>query len=337
MSRLYNELLKPRNMVIHDKGQNHLQAVLEPLEPGFADTLGIAFRRILLSSMIGSAPVEVQIEGVSHEYTALEGVVEDVLEIILNIKGVAFAIRNPEKHEVTLTLEKSGIGPVLASDITLDPDVEIINPEHVIANLTTDRPFKMLIKIAKGRGYEPSAMRKIADDQQSGLMGFSRLQLDASFSPVRKVSYSVERARVEGRTDLDKLIIELQTNGTIDPEEAIRSAATILADQVSVFVELKSETKSQKEQREIAIDPILLCPVEELDLTVRSANCLKAENIFYVGDLVLRTEMELLKTPNLGKKSLTEIKDVLTSRGLSLGMKLEGWPPASLEKKSEFS
>ncbi len=329
MSRLF---LKPRNILVQKIGKNHNRITLEPFERGFGDTLGNALRRLLLSSMTGCAAVEAQIEGVEHEYTAPVGVLEDVIGIMLNLKGIAFKIHSTEKDEVTLVLEKSGIGPIKASDITLEHDVEIMNPDHVIANLTADRHFKMTLKVAKGRGYESSAARKLEEEQQGGATGVCRLQLDASFSPVRKVTYSVERARVEGRTDLDKLIIDLETNGTIDPEDAVRSAATILADQLSVFVELKSEEKLYQEQREIHIDPILLSPVDELELTVRSANCLKAENIFYIGDLVLRTEMELLKTPNLGKKSLTEIKDVLTSRGLSLGMKLEGWPPASLEK-----
>lgn len=338
MPRLYNEFLKPRTILVQEMGKNHARVVMEPLEPGFGDTLGNALRRLLLSSMTGCAAVEAQIEGVPHEYFVLEGVLEDVIGILLNVKGIAFKMHGTEKNEVTLVLEKSGVGPIRASDITLVHDIEIINPDHIIANLTTDRHFKMILTVAKGRGYEPSALRKIAEEQQGAATGICRLQLDASFSPVRKVTYSVERARVEGRTDLDKLIIDLQTNGTIDPEDAIRSAATILADQLSVFVELKSEEKLYQTQREVNIDPILLCLVDELELTVRSANCLKAENIFYIGDLVLRTEMELLKTPNLGKKSLTEIKDVLTSRGLSLGMKLEGWPPASLDKiKSEVS
>lgn len=337
MSRHYNEFLKPHTILAQKMGKNHSRLSLEPLERGFADTFGNALRRTLLSSMPGCAPVEAQIEGVRHEYMALEGIKEDVIEILLNLKGIAFKLHSSDKNEVTLVLEKSGIGPVRASDITLEHDLEIINPDHIIANLTTDRSFKMLLTVAKGRGYEPSVARKLAEEQ-SGSAGVCRLQLDASFSPVRKVTYSVERARVEGRTDLDKLIIDLETNGTIDPEDALRNAATILVNQLSVFVELKGEEKSYQEQREVHIDPILLCPVDELELTVRSANCLKAENIFYIGDLVLRTEMELLKTPNLGKKSLTEIKDVLTSRGLSLGMKLEGWPPASLEKiKSEVS
>lgn len=336
MSRLYNEFLKPYTILVQELGKNRARITLEPLERGFGDTLGNAFRRLLLSSMAGCAPVQVQIEGVLHEYTVLEGVQEEVIEIVQNLKGLAFKLHGSEKNEVTLVLEKSGIGPIKASDITLEHDIEIVNPDHIIANLTADRSFKMLLTVAKGRGYEPSATRKLAEEQNAST-GVCCLQLDASFSPVRKVTYSVERARVEGRTDLDKLIIDLETNGTIDPEDAIRSAATILVDQLSVFVELKGEEKHYQENRESAIDPILLCPVDELELTVRSANCLKAENIFYIGDLVLRTEMELLKTPNLGKKSLTEIKDVLTSRGLSLGMKLEGWPPASLEKKSEVS
>ncbi|MGD9591011.1 MAG: DNA-directed RNA polymerase subunit alpha C-terminal domain-containing protein, partial [Candidatus Berkiella sp.] len=236
------------------------------------------------------------------------------------------------KNEFELRLEKSGQGPVKAGDIQLDPNIEVANPDHVIANITAPQgKIKMILTVARGRGYEPVSIRKTAEMQESATIG--HLQLDASFSPVRRVTYTVERARVENRTDLDKLIIDIETNGTLDPEEAIRRSATILAEQLSVFVDLKGQERPTETKKEVGIDPILLRPVDELELTVRSANCLKAENIYYIGDLIQRTEMELLKTPNLGKKSLTEIKDILAAKGLSLGMKLEGWPPAGLEKK----
>jgi DNA-directed RNA polymerase subunit alpha len=221
---------------------------------------------------------------------------------------------------------------VTAGDITVDSHVEIINPEHVIATISGKASLNMQLRIERGRGYQPSNTR--ISDEENRTIG--RLQLDASFSPIHKVSYSVDNARVENRTDLDKLILELETNGTIDPEESIRRAATILQQQMAVFVNLEGETAAEPEEKEEEIDPILLRPVDDLELTVRSANCLKAESIYYIGDLIQRTEVELLKTPNLGKKSLTEIKDVLASRGLSLGMRLENWPPASLKNEREL-
>jgi DNA-directed RNA polymerase subunit alpha len=299
---------------------------LEPLERGFGHTLGNALRRILLSSMPGCAVTEVEIDGVLHEYSAIEGVQEDVIEILLNLKGVSILMHG--KDEAVLSLSKSGVGPVTAGDIQVDHDIEITNPDHVIANLNEAGALNMKLTIARGRGYVLADARQ-SDDEETRSIG--RLQLDASFSPVHRVAYVVESARVEQRTDLDKLVLDLETNGTIDPEEAIRRAATILQQQLSVFVDLESEKEAEPVEEEDEVDPILLRPVDDLELTVRSANCLKAENIYYIGDLVQRTEVELLKTPNLGKKSLTEIKDVLASRGLSLGLRLDNWPPASLK------
>ncbi|MGE0080827.1 MAG: DNA-directed RNA polymerase subunit alpha [Thiohalomonadaceae bacterium] len=324
------ELLKPRLVGVQKLSDTRAKVTLEPLERGFGHTLGNALRRILLSSMVGAAITEAEIEGVLHEYTTVEGVQEDVIEILLNLKGVA--IRMPHKDEVTLTLSKKGPGVVTAGDIALDHGVEIVNPEHVLAHLTKAGELNMRIKVRKGRGYEPANARSLGEDESRPI---GRLQLDASFSPVSRVAYVVESARVEQRTDLDKLVIELETNGTIEPDEAIRRAATILQDQLSAFVELKGKEEVAPQVQEPEIDPILLRPVDELELTVRSANCLKAEHIYYIGDLIQRTEVELLKTPNLGKKSLTEIKDVLASHGLSLGMRLENWPPASLQKRDE--
>lgn len=333
MQRPVTEFLKPRSITVNEMRQNHAKITLEPLERGFGHTLGNALRRILLSSMPGCAAVEVQIDGVLHEYTGIEGVQEDVIEILLNVKGIAFKVFG-DKPQVELRLEKTGSGPVKAGDITLGHDVEISNPDHIICHLTRPGTFKMSLVVARGRGYEPAAQRRaIIAEQEGGGAQIGRLQVDASFSPVRRVTYNVESARVEGRTDLDKLVIDLETNGTIDPEEAIRRSATILGEQLGVFVDLKADQKPEEKKKEAGLDPALMRPVDELELTVRSANCLKAENIYYIGDLVQRTEMELLKTPNLGKKSLTEIKEVLATRGLSLGMRLEGWPPAGLEKK----
>ncbi|OQX35026.1 MAG: DNA-directed RNA polymerase subunit alpha [Candidatus Sedimenticola endophacoides] len=326
MPEFVTDFLKPRLVNVQPISETHAKVSLEPMERGFGHTLGNSLRRILLSSMPGCAVVEAEIEGVLHEYTTLEGVHEDVLEILLNLKELAVIMH--ARDEATLTLNKKGAGAVLASDITLDHDVEIANPDHVIANLTKDGALSMTLKVARGIGYQPAANRQDAGEDRP----IGRLQLDATFSPVRKVAYAVEAARVEQRTDLDRLVIDLETDGTIDPEEAIRRSATILQDQLSAFVSLDETAAAVQEEEEKGpvIDPILLRPVDDLELTVRSANCLKAENIFLIGDLIQRTEVELLKTPNLGKKSLTEIKDVLATRGLSLGMRLENWPPEGI-------
>ena len=319
------DFLKPKLVDSVELSKNEYRVVLEPFERGFGHTLGNSIRRTLLSSMVGSAITEVAIDGVMHEFSTIEGVQEDVIEILLNLKGVAVKLNSNDEAEITL--DRKGPGVVTAGDFEIGHDIEIANPEHVIANLNENGHLKLRAQVGRGRGYEPADIR-IADEEESRIIG--SLLLDASYSPVQRVSYKVDSARVEQRTDLDKLIIELETNGTIDPEEAIRRAATILQQQVSVFVDLESENEPEAVVEEDEIDPILLRPVDDLELTVRSANCLKAENIYYIGDLIRRTEVELLKTPNLGKKSLTEIKDVLASRGLSLGMRLENWPPSSL-------
>ncbi len=320
-----SDFLTPQLIKVEEYDKCHSKVVLEPLERGFGHTLGNALRRILLSSMPGAAIEEVEIDGVVHEYSTIEGVQEDVIEILLNLKGVAILLNGQE--EAVITLNAKGKGVVTAGDITVGHDVEIVNPEHVIASLNDSGELNMRLTVRKGRGYSPADTRASNDDETRAV---GRLFLDASYTPVTTVSYSVESTRVEQRTDLDKLIIDLRTNGTIDPEEAIRRAATILQHQLAVFVDLQSQVASEPEEPEDEIDPILLRPVDDLELTVRSANCLKAEDIYYIGDLIQRTEVELLKTPNLGKKSLTEIKDVLATRGLSLGLRLENWPPSSL-------
>ena len=326
MQNSVNEFLTPRVIKVDEKSQTRALVTLEPLERGFGHTLGNALRRILLSSMPGCAVTEVEIDGVLHEYSAIESVQEDVIEILLNLKGVALVMNGKDEAELTLTA--SGAGVVTAGDIQTDHDIEIRNPEHVICTVTGEQPLMIRVVAQRGRGYSPADSRADGDEETRSI---GRLQLDASFSPIRRVSYVVDSARVEQRTDLDKLVIDLETNGTIDPEEAIRRAATILQQQLAVFVDLEGQTQAAAAEAADEVDPILLRPVDDLELTVRSANCLKAENIYYIGDLVQRTEVELLKTPNLGKKSLTEIKDVLASRGLSLGMRLENWPPASLK------
>ncbi|CAM5510612.1 DNA-directed RNA polymerase subunit alpha [Eoetvoesiella caeni] len=323
--------LKPRSIEVEPVSKNHARVVMEPFERGFGHTLGNALRRILLSSMTGYAPTEVQMTGVVHEYSTIAGVREDVVDVLMNLKGVVFKLHNRE--EVTLVLRKQGQGVVLASDIELPHDVEIINPDHVIANLTDAGKLEMHIKVEQGRGYVPGNVRALTDDRAHTI---GRIVLDASFSPVRRVSYAVQSARVEQRTDLDKLILDIETNGVISPEEAVRQSARILMDQISVFAALEGAGEaydgSVPARAQQQIDPVLLRPVDDLELTVRSANCLKAENIYYIGDLIQRTENELLKTPNLGRKSLNEIKEVLAARGLTLGMKLENWPPVGLER-----
>ena len=319
-------LLKPRIIDVQSVSPVEAKVVMEPFERGFGHTLGNALRRILLSSMPGYAPTEVSIDGVLHEYSTIDGVQEDVVDILLNLKGVVFKLHNREV--VTLKLAKEGEGVIRAGDIELPHDVEIINPEHVIAHLSTAGKLAMEIKVEKGRGYVPGNVRNLGDAKTIG-----QLVLDASFSPVRRVAYSVENARVEQRTDLDKLIVDIETNGVVEPEEAIRYAARVLIEQLSVFADLEGTAPVAEASKPAQVDPVLLRPVDDLELTVRSANCLKAENIYYIGDLIQRTENELLKTPNLGRKSLNEIKEVLASRGLTLGMKLENWPPAGLDKR----
>ncbi len=307
-----NEFLKPRVVKVQPVSPRHARIVIEPFERGFGHTLGNALRRVLLSSLPGAAITEIEIEGVLHEYTAIEGVQEDVVDILLNLKAVAIRMHTRDVAEVRL--HKKGPGPVTAGDIAGDHDIEILNPDLVIANLTKAGELSMSLKVERGRGYRPAAQR-MAFEEQTRAIG--RLQLDASFSPVRKVTYNVESARVEQRTDLDKLILDIETNGTIDPEEAIRRAGGILKDQLSVFVDLQGQDESTTKATET------------------SANCLKAENIHYIGDLVQRTEVELLRTPNLGKKSLTEIKEVLESHGLTLGMRIDNWPPPGLKRDDE--
>ena len=333
---MQTSLLKPRIVEVEQLGASHARVVMEPFERGYGHTLGNALRRVLLSSMVGYAPTEVQITGVVHEYSTIDGLREDVVDLLLNLKGIVFKLHN--RDDVFLTLRKETPGPVLASDIDLPHDVELINGDHVIANLTQGGKLDIQIKVERGRGYLPGTMRNLSDSKTIG-----RIVLDASFSPVRLVSYAVESARVENRTDLDKLLIDVETNGVIAPEEAVRQAARILVEQLSVFAALEGAEPAMDMGgvsgglittigRSPQIDPILLRPVDDLELTVRSANCLKAENIFYIGDLIQRTENELLKTPNLGRKSLNEIKEVLASRGLTLGMRLENWPPAGLDR-----
>lgn len=329
---MQTNLLKPKTINVEQLGTNRAKVTLEPFERGYGHTLGNSLRRVLLSSMVGHAATEVTIAGVLHEYSSIDGVQEDVVNILLNLKGVVFKLHN--RDEVTLSLRKDGEGPVTAADIQTPHDVEIINPEHVIVNLSHGGKIDMQIKVENGRGYVPGNLRRYGDESPKSI---GRIVLDASFSPVKRVSYTVESARVEQRTDLDKLVLEIETNGAVTAEDAVRASAKILVEQLAVFAQLEGnelaafDAPVQRSSQQF--DPILLRPVDELELTVRSANCLKAENIYYIGDLIQRTENELLKTPNLGRKSLNEIKEVLASRGLTLGMRLESWPPAGLDKR----
>ena len=329
---MQTNLLKPKNIHVEQIGHNRAKVTLEPFERGYGHTLGNALRRVLLSSMVGYAVTEVTIAGVVHEYSSIDGVQEDVVNILLNLKGVVFKLHN--RDEVTLSLRKEGEGAVTAADIQTPHDVEIINPGHVIANLSQGGKIDIQLKVLTGRGYVPGTVRRYGEEPSKSI---GRIVLDASFSPVSRVSYSVENARVEQRTDLDRLVMEIETNGAITAEDAVRASSKILVEQLAVFAQLEgdqiSSLMAEAPRGNQNYDPILLRPVDELELTVRSANCLKAEDIYYIGDLIQRTENELLKTPNLGRKSLNEIKEVLASRGLTLGMKLENWPPAGLERR----
>lgn len=323
-----NEMLTPQVIKVEAESVNKAKVVLEPLERGFGHTLGNALRRILLSSMPGSAITEVSIDGVLHEYSTIEGVQEDVVDILLNLKLVA--IKMDVGSEATVKISKKGPSIVTAGDIQLSHGMQVINPDLVIATLNDKGQLNMTMKIEKGIGFysTDAYANSFEDDEKTKSVG--KLKVDTSFSPVKKVAYFVDSARVENRTDLDKLTLDLETNGTLEAEEAIRIAASILQKQLYAFVDIKFEESRADKKEKNNFDPVLLRSVDDLELTVRSANCLKAENIHYIGDLVQRTENELLKTPNLGKKSLTEIKDVLASRSLSLGMKLENWPPVNL-------
>ncbi len=317
-----NVFLKPRIIDVQKQSPTEARVVMEPFERGYGHTLGNALRRILLSSMPGYAPTEVKIAGVLHEYSSIDGVQEDLVDILLNLKGLVLKLHNT--GEAILNLKKEGTGMVTAGDIAGGADVEVVNPEHVIAHLTGGK-LDMEIKVEQGRGYVSAIARQVPGETRS----VGHIVLDASFSPVRRVSYSVESARVEQRTDLDKLVMDIETNGAIDPEEAIRYAARILVDQFAVFAALEGTPAPVEKPPAPRIDPILLRPVDDLELTPRSSNCLKAQSIHYIGDLIQYSETDLLRTPNLGRKSLNEIKQVLAEHGLSLGMKLENWPPAT--------
>jgi DNA-directed RNA polymerase subunit alpha len=338
MQETDKQLLKPKSITITpiEGDINNCKIVMEPFERGYGHTLGNALRRVLLSSMTGVAVTEVKLEGVAHEYSVIEGVSEDVVDILLNLKGLVFKLH--EKSKTTLKLHKKGPAVVYGSDITLTHDVEVLNPEHVICNITKPIDINLEITIEQGIGYQTAALRR--NDNTADTVSTGSILLDAGFSPVTRVMFNVENARVEQKTDLDKLILEVETNGVISPEEAVRNASKVLIEQLLVFAGLEHmpqvqapTTKLVKVKEESDIDPVFLELVDNLELTVRSANCLKHLDINYLGDLIQFSENELLRTPNLGKKSLTEIKELLDARGLRLGMVIENWPPATIKKK----
>jgi len=313
------DLLVPTEIQLDDISPTLSKVTLEPLERGFGHTLGNALRRILLSSMPGAAITDVVIDGISHEYSTIEGVREDVIDILLNLKELP--VKVIEGNAAEITLDVTGPCDVTAASFEVPGNVELVDQDFHVASIVDKVNLKMTLVVKTGRGYEPADLR---DDEDRVVGG---LKIDASYSPVKRVSYNVDNARFEKRTDLDKLLIELETDGTLDPKMAIEHSATILQQQLAAFVDLDAiaEQEAKKEQNDF--DPILLRSIEELELTVRSTNCLKAESIFLIGDLIHKTEFDLLKTPNLGKKSLNEIKDVLASKELSLGMSVENWPP----------
>lgn len=323
MSNTLAKLLRPRVVEVQERSEQSAKIIIEPLERGFGHTIGNAFRRILLSSIPGAAITEVNIDGVQHEFSTIEGMHEDVVDILLNLKNISFIM--PDREEAELSIKVKG-GIVTAGDIQLPDGVTIANPELVICNLEKSAKLSMRMIVETGIGYEPAFSRK--NDEESRPIG--QLLLDASFCPVKKVSYEVENARLGQKTNLDKLILDIETDGSMSAEEAVRTAARILVEQMAVFIDFTIETTVEEKEEEEKLNPILLKPIDELELTVRSANCLKAENIQYIGDLIQRTEVELLKTPNLGKKSLNEIKGVLSEMGLTLGVRLENWPPAAI-------
>ena len=312
-----------QNLIVRQLDTFRSQVSLEPLKQGFGHTLGNALRRVLLSSIAGAAPTEVVIKGVKHEYSTIDGVQEDVINIILNIKGIRFSVTG--RDSVELKLKVKGPGVVKAKDIELPHDVEILNPDHVIANLTQTKSLEMTIRVQRGQGYVPAAqleedMGELSENAKVGSGEGNIIFLDASFSPVKKVSYVVENARVEQRTDYDRLILDIETNGTVSPEEVVTQAARILQEQLAVFSGIAVAALNKAQQG--GANAILAASIDDLELTVRSANALKSENINTVRDLVLMTEDQLMLMANLGKKSLLEIKQALGNHALHLGMEV---------------
>ena len=328
LQKNWTDLIKPNKLDIESGLNPARQAtiVAEPLERGFGLTLGNAMRRILLSSLQGAAVTSIQIEGVLHEFSSSPGVREDITDIVLNIKSMALRMHSEGPKRMTLTV--TGPGEVTASQVETGPDIEVMDPDHVLLNLDQGARVVMEMTVESGKGYVPAALNRAAD-APIGL-----IPVDALFSPVKKVSYQVGNARVGERTDLDKLTLEIETNGAVNAEDTIALAARILQDQLQLFVNFEEPQAVQQievVQEDLEFNRNLLRKVDELELSVRSANCLKNDNIIYIGDLVQKTEAEMLRTPNFGRKSLNEIKEVLAQMGLHLGMEITSWPPENIE------
>ena len=321
----WQELIKPSKVEFTSSGPKKATLVAEPLERGFGLTLGNALRRILLSSLRGAAVTAVQIDGVLHEFSSIPGVREDVTDIVLNIKEIAIRMEGDEAKR--MVVRKQGPGVVTAGDIQTVGDIEILNPGLVICTLDEAAEIRMEFTVNNGKGYVP-AERNRSEDAPIGL-----IPVDSLYSPIRKVSYKVENTREGQVLDYDKLLMTIETDGSVSGEDAVAFAARILQDQLSVFVNFEEPQKDQEEDdvTELAFNPALLKKVDELELSVRSANCLKNDNIVYIGDLIQKTEAEMLRTPNFGRKSLNEIKEVLASMGLHLGMEVPAWPPENID------
>ena len=333
MQRNWRELIKPKKLEVDpdDHSRFYGKFVCEPLERGYGVTIGNSLRRVLISSLQGAAIVSVKIEGVLHEFSTIPGVVEDVTDIILNLKEVRCRLRGEEPR--TIKINKSGEGLVKAKDILTDPQVEILNPEQHIATLSIDGHFKAEMQVRAGKGYVPSERNKTEDAPVGSIL------LDAAFSPIVKVNYVVSNARVGQITDYDKLTMEIWTDGSITPEDAIAVAAKILKEQLSIFINFEEEkeepTGEEEKPAEEQINSNLYKSVEELELSVRSANCLKNAHIRYIWELVQKTESEMLKTKNFGRKSLNEIKAILEEMGLNLGIKIDDFMPPPVEEIKE--
>ncbi len=323
----WQELIKPNKLEVApgDDPKRVATVVAEPLERGFGTTLGNSLRRVLLSSLQGAAVTSIHIDGVLHEFSSIPGVREDVTDIVLNVKNVA--IRMQGEGAKRMTLRKTGPGVVTAGDINTVGDVQILNPELVLCTLDEGAEIRMEFTVDMGKGYVP-AERNRAEDAPIGL-----IPVDSLYSPVKKVSYRIENTREGQILDYDKLIMTVETNGSISPEDAVAYAARILQDQLQVFVNFEEPRKEETATAapQLPFNPALLKKVDELELSVRSANCLKNDNIVYIGDLIQKSEAEMLRTPNFGRKSLNEIKEVLASMGLHLGMDVPGWPPENIE------
>ncbi|MCP4183936.1 MAG: DNA-directed RNA polymerase subunit alpha [Hyphomicrobiales bacterium] len=322
----WHELIKPNKLEVVSSSETKAVIVAEPLERGYGLTLGNALRRVLLSSLQGAAVTAVQIDGVLHEFSSIAGVREDVTDMVLNIKEIAISMEGDGPKR--MVIRKEGPCVVKASDIQTVGDVEVLNPDHVICTLDEGAEVRMELTVDSGKGYVP-AERNRSEDSPIGL-----ILIDSLFSPVRKVSYKIDKTREGQSLDYDKLTLTVETDGSVSPEDAVAFAARIVQDQLSIFVNFEEPEKEEvkEEVAELAFNPALLKKVDELELSVRSANCLKNDNIVYIGDLIQKTEAEMLRTPNFGRKSLNEIKEVLAGMGLHLGMEIPAWPPENIEE-----